>query len=239
MAHKKGAGSSRNGRESHSKRLGIKIYGGQLADAGNIIVRQRGTKHHPDKGVGIGRDHTLFALVDGTVLFRKKQDNKSWVSIVPRINKTAKAVEVETLVATEKVEKAVPAKKATPVADLPLETPAVKAVEEVEAVEEKTETVATEKKATKKAKADDLSIIEGIGLKIAELFVAEGIDTFAKLAEIETTRMQEILDAAGSRYSVHNPSTWAQQSQLAADGKFDELEKLKAELDGGLEKESE
>jgi len=95
MAHKKGAGSSRNGRESHSKRLGIKIYGGQLANAGNIIVRQRGTKHHPDKGVGIGRDHTLFALVDGTVLFRKKQDNKSWVSIVPAINKQEQAIEIK------------------------------------------------------------------------------------------------------------------------------------------------
>jgi large subunit ribosomal protein L27 len=83
MAHKKGAGSSKNGRESHSKRLGIKIFGGQLAIAGNILVRQRGTKHHPDKGVGIGRDHTLFALVDGTVIFRKKQDNKSYVSILP------------------------------------------------------------------------------------------------------------------------------------------------------------
>lgn len=83
MAHKKGAGSSRNGRESHSKRLGIKIFGGQEAIAGNILVRQRGTKHHPDKGVGIGKDHTLFALVDGTVVFRKKQDNKSYVSILP------------------------------------------------------------------------------------------------------------------------------------------------------------
>ena len=83
MAHKKGAGSSRNGRESHSKRLGIKIFGGQEAIAGNILVRQRGTKHHPDKGVGIGKDHTLFALVDGTVVFKKKQDNKSYVSILP------------------------------------------------------------------------------------------------------------------------------------------------------------
>ncbi|MEJ2882078.1 50S ribosomal protein L27 [Pedobacter sp. GR22-6] len=83
MAHKKGAGSSRNGRESHSKRLGIKIFGGQEAIAGNILVRQRGTKHHPDKGVGIGKDHTLFALVDGTVIFKKKQDNKSYVSILP------------------------------------------------------------------------------------------------------------------------------------------------------------
>ena len=84
MAHKKGAGSSRNGRESHSKRLGIKIFGGQAAIAGNIIVRQRGTKHHPDKHVGIGKDHTLFALIDGTVFFRKKSDDKSYVSIIPR-----------------------------------------------------------------------------------------------------------------------------------------------------------
>ncbi|GEM65862.1 50S ribosomal protein L27 [compost metagenome] len=83
MAHKKGAGSSKNGRESHSKRLGIKIFGGQAAIAGNIIVRQRGTKHNPDLNVGIGKDHTLFALVDGKVLFRKKANNKSYVSIIP------------------------------------------------------------------------------------------------------------------------------------------------------------
>ncbi len=83
MAHKKGAGSSNNGRESQSKRLGIKIFGGQAAIAGNIIVRQRGTKHHPEKNVGIGKDHTLFALIDGKVAFRKKADNKSYVSIVP------------------------------------------------------------------------------------------------------------------------------------------------------------
>jgi large subunit ribosomal protein L27 len=83
MAHKKGAGSSRNGRESHSKRLGIKIFGGQAAIAGNIIVRQRGTKHHADKNVGMGKDHTLFALVDGTVIFRKKADSKSYVSVLP------------------------------------------------------------------------------------------------------------------------------------------------------------
>jgi len=83
MAHKKGAGSSKNGRESHSKRLGVKIYGGQLAIAGNIIVRQRGTKHNPGLNVGIGKDHTLFALIDGTVEFRKKRDEKSYVSIVP------------------------------------------------------------------------------------------------------------------------------------------------------------
>ena len=83
MAHKKGVGSSKNGRESASKRLGIKIFGGQDATAGNIIVRQRGTKHNPGENVGVGKDHTLFALVDGKVEFRKKKDNKSYVSVIP------------------------------------------------------------------------------------------------------------------------------------------------------------
>jgi len=83
MAHKKGAGSSRNGRESHSKRLGVKIYGGQLAIAGNIIIRQRGTVHNPGLNVGMGRDHTLFALKDGIVEFKKIKCNKSMVNILP------------------------------------------------------------------------------------------------------------------------------------------------------------
>ena len=83
MAHKKGAGSSRNGRESESKRLGVKLYGGQFAKAGNIIIRQRGTVHHPGDNVGMGKDHTIFALIDGTVTFRKKKNNKSYISISP------------------------------------------------------------------------------------------------------------------------------------------------------------
>lgn len=83
MAHKKGVGSSKNGRESESKRLGVKIFGGQPAIAGNIIVRQRGTTHHPGPNVGIGKDHTLFALTDGMVEFRKKKNNRSFVSVVP------------------------------------------------------------------------------------------------------------------------------------------------------------
>jgi len=83
MAHKKGVGSSRNGRESESKRLGVKLFGGQACKAGNILVRQRGTVHNPGENVGIGRDHTLFALIDGTIQFRKKADNKSFVSVVP------------------------------------------------------------------------------------------------------------------------------------------------------------
>ncbi|SNC76619.1 LSU ribosomal protein L27P [Hymenobacter gelipurpurascens] len=83
MAHKKGVGSSNNGRESHSKRLGVKIFGGQGIIAGNIIVRQRGTKHHPGQNVGIGKDHTLFAMIDGTVQFRKGRKDRSFVSVVP------------------------------------------------------------------------------------------------------------------------------------------------------------
>jgi large subunit ribosomal protein L27 len=114
MAHKKGAGSSRNGRESHSKRLGIKIFGGQPAIAGNIIVRQRGTKHNPGLNVGIGRDHTLFALTEGVVTFKKKADNRSYVSVLPF------AVEpVAEVAAPAPKAKAEPKVVAAPVAETP------------------------------------------------------------------------------------------------------------------------
>ena len=83
MAYKKGVGSSKNGRESASKRLGVKIWGGQYAKAGNIIVRQRGTQHHPGENIGMGKDHTLFALVDGTVQFKKGRKDRSYVSVIP------------------------------------------------------------------------------------------------------------------------------------------------------------
>ncbi len=128
MAHKKGAGSSRNGRESHSKRLGIKIFGGQPAIAGNIIVRQRGTQHNPGLNVGIGKDHTLFALAEGVVVFKKKADNRSYVSVLPfqaeAVAETAapapaakaesKPVETPVAVAETETEEAPKAKKAAP-----------------------------------------------------------------------------------------------------------------------------
>ena len=88
MAHKKGAGSTRNGRDSESKRLGVKIYGGQAAGSGNIIIRQRGTKHHPGKGVGMGKDHTIFAMVDGIVKFEKRRNDRSYISVIPFEPKT-------------------------------------------------------------------------------------------------------------------------------------------------------
>jgi large subunit ribosomal protein L27 len=139
MAHKKGAGSSRNGRESHSKRLGIKIFGGQLAIAGNIIVRQRGTQHHPEKNVGLGKDHTLFALVDGTVIFRKRADNKSYVSVLPTevqvaAPKKAAAPKVAAEVVAEVVETA-PAVEA--VADPAKKAPAAKKAAAPKAAAEK------------------------------------------------------------------------------------------------------
>jgi len=98
MAHKKGVGSSKNGRESESKRLGVKIYGGQFAKAGNILIRQRGTTHNPGENVGMGKDHTLFALIDGTVVFKKKLKNRSYVSVQPIVEvdvATAEAPEVK------------------------------------------------------------------------------------------------------------------------------------------------
>ncbi|MFD0941017.1 50S ribosomal protein L27 [Pedobacter boryungensis] len=151
MAHKKGAGSSRNGRESHSKRLGIKIFGGQEAIAGNIIVRQRGTKHHPDKGVGIGKDHTLFALVPGIVTFKKKQDNKSYVSVLPVV---AEDAPVKTAV------KKVVAKKAPAKKEVEAKSAAVKAAAP-KAPAKKAAAPKAEKAPAKKAvKADDAETAE-------------------------------------------------------------------------------
>jgi large subunit ribosomal protein L27 len=116
MAHKKGAGSSKNGRESHSKRLGVKIYGGQPAIAGNILVRQRGTAHNPGVGVGLGKDHTLFALVDGTVHFKKGFKGRSFVEILP----LGGAVVVDAPVKEAKAEVVAPAPVAEAVEEAPV-----------------------------------------------------------------------------------------------------------------------
>jgi large subunit ribosomal protein L27 len=198
MAHKKGAGSTNNGRESHSKRLGVKIFGGQACISGNIIVRQRGTRHNPGVNVGMGKDHTLFALVDGTVVFKKKKDDRSYVSVLPAGQTTGNA--------TKSATKTAPAVKSAPVAK------AAKASASI---------------------IDDLRIIEGIGPKIAEIFNVAGINTFAELAATSVDKLKEILASAGSRYSMHDPSTWPKQAELAAAGKMDELKKWQDELNGG------
>ncbi len=223
MAHKKGAGSSKNGRESHSKRLGVKIFGGQPAIAGNILVRQRGTAHNPGVGVGLGKDHTLFALVDGTVHFKKGFKGRSYVEILPFHN----AVLVDAPVKTAKKESG--ANKTIETAEAPVASPVAVADAPVEAVE------APAKKAKKADAGDDLKKIEGIGPKIAEIFNNDGIVTFAQLAETSTEKMQELLTAAGSRYASHNPGTWAKQAAMAAAGQWDELKAWQDEMSGGKE----
>ena len=112
MAHKKGVGSSNNGRDSKSKRLGVKIYGGQLAISGNIIVRQRGTAFHPGTGVGIGKDHTIYAITDGKVQFTKRRKDRTFISVVPLTDEEWSALGLPPR--PEKVaKKAKPVKKAT------------------------------------------------------------------------------------------------------------------------------
>jgi large subunit ribosomal protein L27 len=206
MAHKKGVGSSKNGRESESKRLGVKIYGGQYAKAGNILVRQRGTQHYPGENVGMGKDHTLFALIDGTVMFRKRRKNRSFVSVESLVDMDVAVAEAPEMVAEEMPEVEV------------TETQAVAAEVEKEVV-----------------KADDLKKIEGIGPKIAEIFNQAGISSYAELAASPQDKLKEILTEAGSRYASRNPSTWPQQAKLAADGKWNELKELQNKLKGGLE----
>jgi len=316
MAHKKGAGSSDNGRDSRSKRLGVKLFGGQAATAGNILVRQRGTKFHAGDNVYMGRDHTLHAKVDGTVVYTRKRNDRNYVSITPAVDEVsdapkakAKAVtskkapaknpELEkTVVAPKKaasaakaeaVEAAAPIAEVvetpvaevietpvaevvetpvaevietpvaevieTPVAEV-VETPAAEVVETPAAEvietpvaevvetptapkkEAKTEAPVAEEKAaapkkTKGPKLDDLKIIEGVGPKIETLLKEGGISTWEELAAASVDRLKEILEEAGPRYNIHDPSTWPAQSKFAAEGKFEELKEYQDVLTGG------
>jgi len=241
MAHKKGVGSTDNGRDSNSKRLGVKLFGGQYAKAGNIIVRQRGTKFHPGDNVYKGKDFTLHAAIDGTVTYRRKRNNRTYVSILTEEELAAVATP-ETPVAKPS-KKAAP--KAEPVAKAPAKEEAPQAKEEAKAAEPKKETKkAAPKKAKsskielpsgKKIKQDDLKVVEGIGPKISGLLNDAGINTWADLANAELDKLQGILDEAGSRYRMHDPGTWAKQAQLCVDEKWAELEEYQDHLKGGKE----
>jgi large subunit ribosomal protein L27 len=203
MAHKKGVGSTDNGRDSRAQYLGVKMYGGQFAQAGNILVRQRGTKFHAGANVYMGKDHTLHASVAGTVGFKRTKDDRRFVFITP---------------ATETVLAPAAAKTEVAAATRTVEAPVA---------------AAAPAKAAKVG--DDLKKIEGIGPKIEELLKAAGIETFAQLSETATERIQEILEAAGPRFTTHNPSTWARQAAMAAAGNWVELKAWQDELDGGKE----
>jgi large subunit ribosomal protein L27 len=208
MAHKKGVGSSKNGRESESKRLGVKIYGGQFAKAGNILVRQRGTQHYPGDNVGMGKDHTLFALIDGQVVFKRRRKDRSFVSVEP-------LVEVETAVAEAPAPKAPKAEK--PKAEAKPET---ETKEEAPKTEEKK--VEAAKAEAPKAQAknadekDDLKKLDGVGPKLEEVFNAAGIATFENFAATPVDKLNAILEEAGSRYASKDPAPWIEQAKELA-----------------------
>lgn len=254
MAHKKGVGSTDNGRDSNSKRLGVKLFGGQKAIAGNILVRQRGTKFHPGENVYMGRDHTLHAAIDGVVTFKRARNDRNYVSIVPFVEvaetvakPTKKAAAPAAAPAAKKPAKeekasAKPAAEETVVAaptataeaaapEATAKAPKKAAVKESAAAEEAP--AAKKAPAKKGPKANDLKIIEGIGPKIETLLKEAGIETWDDLAAASVDRLKEILEAAGSRYQIHDPSTWPAQSKFAAEGKFEELKEYQDMLIGG------
>lgn len=236
MAHKKGEGSTQNNRDSNAKRLGVKMFGGQTVRAGNILVRQRGTKFHPGENVYMGKDYTLHAAIAGTVVFRRKRMNRTFISIQP-----FDTAEVETpVVPTPKPPKTAP----TPVAETievqtPMEVDAPVAAPQAEAPVEEAPAKAKTKSASitlpsgKKVKQDDLKLVEGIGPKIEELLNAAGIKTWSDLADAATETVQAVLDEAGPRYKMHDPATWSKQAALAAAGQWEELETYQDQLQGG------
>lgn len=209
MAHKKGVGSSDNGRDSKSKRLGVKLFGGQYAKAGNILVRQRGTKFHAGENVYLGKDWTLHAQIAGTVVFSKSKQDRTFVSILP-LEKAVAAPAKTAPVAVEEVAEVVakPAAKKSSSITLP---------------------------SGKKVKQDDLKLVEGIGPKIEELMHAAGITTWAELAAAPIEKLEAILDEAGPRFRIHDPATWSKQAAMADAGQWEELETYQDELKGGRE----
>lgn len=229
MAHKKGGGSSRNGRDSNSQRLGVKRYGGQLVVPGNILVRQRGTKFFAGENVMMGKDHTLFATAEGYVVFEKPYRGKRFISVYPELtpvgNGSAPAKKLEPMSVGEltKISKTAPKAKAAadpaPAKDIPAPEATV---------------VEAPKRSKKPTAGDDLTVIEGIGPKMAGALVAAGIDTYAKLSESTEEQIHAAIEAAGLRFAPSIP-TWAKQAKFAADGDLAGLKEYQDKLVGGRE----
>ena len=192
MAHKKGQGSSKNGRESHSKRLGVKKFGGEFVLAGNILVRQRGTQFHPGLGVGLGKDHTLFAKRHGVVEFETKRNNRKYIHVQPvaeleeAMQNAVKAAQEEVVEAPKAAKKeAKEAKKAEPKAEAPK---------------------AAKKEAPKADAADDLTALAGVGPKMADKMNAAGITSFAQLAAMTE---ESIAALEADKGKITTPANWA------------------------------
>jgi len=253
MAHKKGVGSTDNGRDSNSKRLGVKLFGGQACRAGNIIVRQRGTKFHPGRNVYMGKDFTLHAAVDGMVTFKKGRRDRTFVHVIgfeevleqspaPKPKSAPKpkpaAPKAEPAAAAAPVKEEAPAKKAAPKKKAPVkEAPQKAEAPKKEAAAAKPKTGKVTLPSGKKIKIDDLKMVEGIGPKIEGLLHEAGIKTWKDLAEANLEDVQKVLDEAGPRYRMHNPATWSKQAALADAGKWEELEAYQDHLKGGREPE--
>jgi large subunit ribosomal protein L27 len=214
MAHKKGVGSSRNGRDSNPKYRGIKKYGGEFVIAGNIILRQCGTKWHPGTNVGMGTDYTIYSLVDGVVQFQHKSKKAYKVSVLP--------VEFEVEMDDEQ-------------APLAMATPSVASAPKAAAAAPAASTAASFGFKPQKGGKDDLTIVEGIGPKINDLLVAGGIDTFENLANASIEAIQAILDEAGPSFRIAKPATWPAQSALCASGSWEELKALQDRLTAGVD----
>ena len=229
MAHKKGVGSTDNGRDSNSKRLGVKLFGGQAAKAGNIIVRQRGTKFHPGEHVGIGRDHTLFALVDGTVEFRKRRLKRTFVNIIP-------FEEVVETIAPQKKDKVVAEVKAEPMVEspAPVEAPETPATSQDTEAPAEADTVAVDLESNKaallesigtadSAAKDDLKKINGVGPKLEETLNSLGILTYAQVSKM-TDKEYDLVDSLLTSFKGRaKRDDWAQQAhQLLSAGLSEE-----------------
>ena len=237
MAHKKGVGSSDNGRDSKSNRLGVKLFGGQLALAGNIIIRQRGTRFHAGENVYMGKDHTLHASIDGMVDFKVKRMNRTFVNIIPLTDEKPLAKAKKASAPAPKAKEAPKAAlkkeaKEAPKAALKKEAKeAPKAAVKKEAKEAPKAAVKKETKA--KSAGDNLTKVEGIGPKIKEILWNAGVMTFADLAAKSADEVKEILLAEGTRYNRIDPTTWPAQAKMAAAGEWDKLKEWQDKLDGG------
>ncbi len=198
MAHKKGQGSSRNGRESESKRLGVKLFGGQTAIPGNILVRQRGTRFHAGVGVGMGKDHTLFAKEVGLVTFTTKKNNRRYISILP--------VEGDTMV------KEVAKKKAAPKAEKVVAAPKKETAAKKEAPKKDAPAKAAAPKAKKAVKGDDLKKFSGVGPAFEKRLNALGIFTYADVIALTDAKIEK-LEEKDSMTSMEEWHNWIGQAK--------------------------
>jgi large subunit ribosomal protein L27 len=205
MAHKKGMGSTRNGRESHSKRLGVKIYGGDLAIPGNILVRQRGTTHHPGNGVGMGKDHTLFAMREGIVLFRKGRKDRSFVHILS----AEEYSRITGFVVEEKLDKKAPANKPEKTG---ARSAAVPAAVETAAANPKAELLAIVGEADA-ASADDLKQLTGLGPATEKKLNDVGIYTYAQIAKLTKPARALVEQLIGFKAEKIEENEWVAEAK--------------------------